>query len=121
MHWADNLASFICQLSENPGSYLGLYSDLYPFFSIFYKPNELFCSCRNLPIYNAQTTWPPHLQSSGFESSPAFPGLGSLSSQGVPGAVPRSPHPSRTSPVAVPVSSHFRHRNDSNSSLSVGR
>jgi hypothetical protein len=89
--------------------------------NISYKPNEPFCSYRNLHIYNPQTTWPPHLQSSGFESSPAFPGLGNLSSQGVPGSGPRSPHPSRTSPVAVPVSSRLRQRNDSNSSLSVGR
>jgi len=74
----------------------------------------------NLPSYNVQTTWPPHLQSSGFESSPPFLGLGSLSSQGVPGSGPRSPHPSRTSPVAVPVSSRLRQRNDSSSSLSVG-
>ncbi|XP_021931879.1 myotubularin-related protein 14 [Zootermopsis nevadensis] len=72
----------------------------------------------NLPIYNAQTTWPPHLQPSGFES--ALPGLGSLSNQGGSGSGPRSPHPSRTSPVAVPVASRFRQRNDSNSSLSVG-
>lgn len=75
----------------------------------------------NLPIYNAQTTCPPHLQSSGFESSPsALPGLGSLYSQSGPGPGPRSPHPNRTSPVAVPVSSRLRQRNDSNSSLSVG-
>ncbi|PSN48995.1 Myotubularin-related protein 14 [Blattella germanica] len=42
-------------------------------------------------------------------------GLGNLCSPG-----PRSPHTSRTSPVAVPVCSRFRQRNDSNSSLSVG-
>ncbi|XP_023706907.1 myotubularin-related protein 14 isoform X2 [Cryptotermes secundus] len=75
----------------------------------------------NLPIYNAQTTCPPHLQSSGCESSPsALPGLGSLCSQSGPGPGPRSPHPNRTSPVAVPVSSRLRQRNDSNSSLSAG-
>jgi len=89
--------------------------------SMFHKPNETFCSYSNLPFYNAQTTWPPHLQSSGFESSPALPGLGNLCNQGGPGLGPRSPHPSRTSPVAVPVSSRLRQRNDSNSSLSVGR
>ncbi|XP_069693160.1 phosphatidylinositol-3,5-bisphosphate 3-phosphatase MTMR14 isoform X2 [Periplaneta americana] len=70
----------------------------------------------NFPFYNSQTTWPPHLQSSVVESSPPLPGLGAVGAQ--PGS--RSPHPSRTSPVAVPVSSRLRQRNDSNSSLSVG-
>lgn len=104
-----------------PSSFLLLTAKNVAHCHTFYKPNELFCLYRNLPTYNVQTTWPPHLQSSGFESSPAFPGLGSLSSQGVPGSGPRSPHPSRTSPVAVPVSSRLRQRNDSSSSLSVGR
>ncbi|KAK7792665.1 hypothetical protein R5R35_012024 [Gryllus longicercus] len=39
---------------------------------------------------------------------------------GAPNVCPRSPLSNRTSPVAVPVSSRLRHRNDSSSSLSVG-
>ncbi|KAJ9595168.1 hypothetical protein L9F63_013526 [Diploptera punctata] len=50
-----------------------------------------------------------------FKSPSSVPGLGNVCSPG-----PRSPHASRTSPVAVPVSSRFRQWNDSNSSLSVG-
>ncbi|KAG8239822.1 hypothetical protein J437_LFUL019454 [Ladona fulva] len=67
---------------------------------------------------NPQLTWPPQVS---LESGTSpLSGLGSFSISGpLPGS--KSPHPSRTSPVAVPVPGRLRHRNESSSSMSAGR
>ncbi|XP_071449239.1 phosphatidylinositol-3,5-bisphosphate 3-phosphatase MTMR14 [Hetaerina americana] len=66
---------------------------------------------------NPQLAWSP--QVSLEPGSSPLSGLGNFSiSSALPG--PRSPHPSRTSPVAVPVPGRLRHRNESSSSVSAG-
>ncbi|XP_066997241.1 myotubularin-related protein 14 isoform X2 [Anabrus simplex] len=64
----------------------------------------------NLPL---QSSWAQPFQSPPCDLNPAsMPVLSA--------GCPRSPHPTRTSPVAVPVSARLRQRNDSGSSLSIG-
>ncbi|XP_046985343.1 myotubularin-related protein 14 isoform X1 [Schistocerca americana] len=72
----------------------------------------------NPPVYFHTLPDSSEDSSSGM-SQPQWPQAQYHVSQ-MPEQPPRSPHQSRTSPVAVPVSSRFRQRNDSSSSLSTG-